>query len=64
MCVCVLHGTEESCPGQIVSNNKIACQCRSQLSQALVATARKWASHIAAEESERLTPVVEALSTR
>lgn len=37
---------------------------RSQLSQALVETARKWASHIAAEESERLTPVVEALSTR
>ncbi|DBA73367.1 TPA: hypothetical protein ACH3X1_011411 [Trebouxia sp. C0004] len=37
---------------------------RSQLSRALVTTSRKWASHIAAEESERLTPVVEALSTR
>ncbi|KAL3134829.1 hypothetical protein ABBQ32_007800 [Trebouxia sp. C0010 RCD-2024] len=37
---------------------------RSHLSQALVETARKWASHIAAEESERLTPVIEALSTR
>lgn len=38
--------------------------CRSQLSQALASTSRKWASHIAAEESERLTPIVEALSTR
>ena len=37
---------------------------RSQLSQALVSTSRKWASHIAAEESERLTPIVEALSAR
>ena len=45
-------------------SQQVACWCRNQLSQALVETARKWASHIAAEESERLTPVVEALSTR
>lgn len=39
-------------------------RCRTQLSRGLVATSRKWASHIAAEESDRLTPVIEALSTR
>ncbi|KAA6417087.1 MAG: putative DNA primase large subunit-like [Trebouxia sp. A1-2] len=42
----------------------VVSQFRSQLSRALATTSHKWASHIAAEESERLTPVVEALSTR
>jgi DNA primase large subunit len=37
---------------------------RASLSQALTQTARKWASFIAAQEAQRLAPLVEALSTR
>eukprot|EP00884_Botryococcus_braunii_P016382 jgi/Botrbrau1/3427/Bobra.139_1s0007.1 len=37
---------------------------RSHLSQALTLTSRKWASYIAAQEADRLAPLVEALSTR
>jgi len=37
---------------------------RSRLSKALAVTARQWGSKIAPMEMERLTPIVEALSTR
>ena len=37
---------------------------RKQLGLALALTARKWASQLAAEEADRLTPIVEALSMR
>ena len=37
---------------------------RARLSKALALTARKWASQLSAEEADRLTPVVEALSVR
>ncbi|CAI7861670.1 unnamed protein product, partial [Closterium sp. NIES-54] len=39
-------------------------QFRAKLSKALVATNRKWLAHIQEDEQERLTPVIEALSTR
>lgn len=37
---------------------------RAALSKALVVTARRWASVVAPEEANRLTPVVESLSQR
>ena len=37
---------------------------RKQLGLALALTARRWASQLAAEEADRLTPIVEALSMR
>ncbi|CAK9864565.1 unnamed protein product [Sphagnum jensenii] len=43
----------------IVSNH-----FRARLSKALVLTNRKWTATIAEEEKDRLTPIVEALSTR
>ncbi|KAI5059621.1 hypothetical protein GOP47_0025940 [Adiantum capillus-veneris] len=39
-------------------------QFRSKLSKALVLTNRKWMAMIAEEEADRLTPIVEALSSR
>ncbi|CAI5532711.1 unnamed protein product [Closterium sp. Naga37s-1] len=39
-------------------------QFRAKLSKALVATNRKWLAHIQEDEQDRLTPVIEALSTR
>ncbi|KAK1306266.1 putative DNA primase large subunit [Acorus calamus] len=46
---------------QVVS--LVATQFRSLLSKALVLTNRKWTSTIREEEKDRLTPIVEALST-
>lgn len=37
---------------------------REALSRALVATQRRWAAHLAADEADRLTPIVESLSSR
>eukprot|EP00250_Pteridium_aquilinum_P035747 c9887_g1_i1 orf=648-2051(-) len=42
----------------------IVGQFRSKLSKALVLTNRKWTAMIAEEETDRLTPIVEALSSR
>ncbi|KAH7306258.1 hypothetical protein KP509_22G004000 [Ceratopteris richardii] len=42
----------------------VAGQFRSKLSKALVLTYRKWMSVISEEESDRLAPIVEALSSR
>ena len=39
-------------------------QYRAALSQALNATNRRWTAHLAAEEADRLTPIVESLSSR
>ncbi|RVW27266.1 putative DNA primase large subunit [Vitis vinifera] len=46
---------------QVVS--LVVTQFRSHLSKALVLTNRKWTSTIREQEKERLTPIVEALST-
>ncbi|KAL6344272.1 hypothetical protein AAG906_037837 [Vitis piasezkii] len=46
---------------QVVS--LVVTQFRSNLSKALVLTNRKWTSTIREQEKERLTPIVEALST-
>ncbi len=40
------------------------CACRAELSKAMVAAAARYSSHIAVTEAERLTPVIEALSSR
>ena len=37
---------------------------RAALSQALNATHRRWTAHLAADEADRLTPIVESLGTR
>ena len=37
---------------------------RAHLSKALIVTARKWAASLAEEEADRLTPIVDSLSSR
>ena len=42
----------------------VVAHFRARLSKSLVLTSRKWATHSADAEADRLTPVVESLSTR
>ncbi|CAL5418713.1 unnamed protein product [Camellia sinensis] len=59
--VFILKGHAYVAMNQVVS--LVVTQFRSHLSKALVLTNRKWTSTIREREKDRLTPVVEALST-
>ncbi|KAA8533335.1 hypothetical protein F0562_033132 [Nyssa sinensis] len=59
--VFILKGNAYVAMNQVVS--LVVTQFRSHLSKALVLTNRKWTSTIREQEKDRLTPIVEALST-
>ncbi|GFP99472.1 probable DNA primase large subunit [Phtheirospermum japonicum] len=59
--VFILKGYAYVAMNQVVS--LLVTQYRSHLSKALVLTNRKWTSMIREQENDRLTPIVEALST-
>ena len=42
----------------------VVAHFRARLAKGLALTARRWATHIANAEADRLTPVVESLSSR
>ncbi|KAM6562660.1 hypothetical protein CsatB_022658 [Cannabis sativa] len=59
--VFILKGNAYIAANQVVS--LVATQFRSHLSKALILTNRKWTSTIREQENDRLSPIVEALST-
>ncbi|KAL0421583.1 UNVERIFIED_CONTAM: putative DNA primase large subunit, partial [Sesamum latifolium] len=59
--VFILKGYAYVAMNQVVS--LLVTQYRSNLSKALVLTNRKWTSMIREQEKDRLTPIIEALST-
>ncbi|KAF4390549.1 hypothetical protein F8388_006046 [Cannabis sativa] len=59
--VFILKGHAYIAANQVVS--LVATQFRSHLSKALILTNRKWTSTIREQENDRLSPIVEALST-
>ncbi|XP_042505784.1 probable DNA primase large subunit [Macadamia integrifolia] len=59
--VLIVKGYAYVAMNQVVS--LVVTQFRSLLSKALVLTNRKWTSTISGQEKDRLTPIVEALST-
>jgi DNA primase large subunit len=42
----------------------VVAHFRARLARGLALTARRWATHVADAEADRLTPVVESLSSR
>ena len=64
--------TQSGRPGHIVRAHGLRCQAAAgekrqilmHRRQGLALTARRWATHIAEAEADRLTPVVESLSSR